>query len=44
MTIIICEGPQSLWKGLSPCILKMIPATAILFAVNERLKKWLSVE
>lgn len=39
--MIVHEGPMSLWKGLNPCILKMVPATAILFSVNERLKKWL---
>jgi solute carrier family 25 phosphate transporter 23/24/25/41 len=36
------EGPSSLFRGLTPCVLKMVPATAILFSVNERLKKMLS--
>uniref|UniRef100_A0A7S3KJ38 Mitochondrial carrier protein n=1 Tax=Euplotes crassus TaxID=5936 RepID=A0A7S3KJ38_EUPCR len=44
VSMMLYEGPRSFWKGLNPCILKMIPATAILFAVNERLKKWMSVE
>ncbi|CAI2374305.1 unnamed protein product [Moneuplotes crassus] len=44
VSMLMYEGPRSFWKGLNPCILKMIPATAILFATNERLKKWLNVE
>lgn len=44
VSMMMYEGPRSFWKGLNPCILKMIPATAILFATNERLKKWLKVE
>ena len=37
------EGPRGLFKGLVPCYLKVIPATAILFMTNERLKKWLQI-
>jgi hypothetical protein len=40
-TIYIKEGPTGLFKGLIPCYLKVIPATAILFMTNERLKNWL---
>jgi solute carrier family 25 phosphate transporter 23/24/25/41 len=43
-SMIIYEGPRSFFRGLSPCILKMIPATAILFAVNERLKRYFGVD
>jgi hypothetical protein len=39
--IIEKEGSRGLFKGLVPCYLKVIPATAILFMTNERLKKWL---
>ena len=40
---MIHEGPKGFFKGLSPCILKMVPATAILFSVNERLKKMIGI-
>jgi solute carrier family 25 (mitochondrial phosphate transporter), member 23/24/25/41 len=43
-SMMIYEGPSSFFRGLSPCILKMLPATAILFAVNERLKKYFEVD
>ena len=42
-TILAKEGPKGLFKGLVPCYLKVIPATAILFMTNERLKKMLNV-
>ena len=42
-TIIDKEGPKGLFRGLVPCYLKVIPATAILFMTNERLKKWLEI-
>lgn len=41
--IVEKEGPKGLFKGLVPCYLKVIPATAILFMTNERLKKWLNI-
>lgn len=37
------EGPRGFFRGLNPCILKMVPATAILFSVNERLKKMIGI-
>lgn len=40
---MIHEGPKGFFKGLSPWILKMVPATAILFSVNERLKKMIGI-
>ena len=40
---MVHEGPQGFFKGLSPCILKIVPATAILFSVNERLKKVIGI-
>ncbi len=43
VTIFKKEGPRGLFKGLLPCYVKVIPATAILFMTNERLKKWLGV-
>lgn len=44
ISMFIYEGPSAFFRGLSPCILKMVPATAILFSVNERLKKFLEIE
>jgi hypothetical protein len=41
--IVKNEGMRGLFKGLVPCYLKVIPATAILFMTNERLKKWLQI-
>lgn len=41
--IIRQEGMQGMFKGLVPCYLKVIPATAILFMTNERLKKWFGI-
>lgn len=41
--IVEKEGMPGLFKGLVPCYLKVIPATAILFMTNERLKKWLAI-
>jgi solute carrier family 25 phosphate transporter 23/24/25/41 len=43
-SMMIHEGPRGFFRGLSPCVLKMVPATAILFSVNERMKKMLDVE
>uniref|UniRef100_A0A7S3J4R6 Mitochondrial carrier protein n=1 Tax=Euplotes harpa TaxID=151035 RepID=A0A7S3J4R6_9SPIT len=37
------EGWRGFFRGLNPCILKMVPATAILFSVNERLKKMIGI-
>lgn len=37
------EGTNGLFKGLIPCYLKVIPATAILFMCNERLKRYLKI-
>lgn len=37
------DGYRGLFRGLIPCYLKVIPATAILFMTNERLKKWLQI-
>lgn len=37
------EGYQGFFKGLVPCYLKVVPAIAIMFAVNEKLKQWLGV-
>lgn len=42
-SIMLHEGPKGFFKGLSPCVAKMVPATAILFSVNERLKKFLEI-
>eukprot|EP00347_Sterkiella_histriomuscorum_P019318 403342110 len=41
--IVSKEGYKGMFKGLIPCYLKVIPATAILFMTNERLKKWLAI-
>lgn len=43
-SMMIEEGPRSFFRGLNPCILKMVPATAILFTVNERLKKMIGID
>jgi len=32
------EGFVGLWKGLVPCYVKVIPAMAIMFWCNEKLK------
>lgn len=42
-SIMVHEGPKGFFRGLTPCIAKMVPATAILFSVNERLKKFLEI-
>jgi solute carrier family 25 phosphate transporter 23/24/25/41 len=42
-SVMVHEGPRGFFKGLSPWILKMVPATAILFSVNERLKKMIGI-
>ena len=42
-TILEKEGYRGMFRGLIPCYLKVIPATAILFMTNERLKKWLMI-
>lgn len=36
-------GFQAFWKGLVPCYLKVVPAIAVAFAVNEQLKAWFNV-
>jgi hypothetical protein len=42
-TITIKEGPLALYGGLNACLLKVIPAMAIMFMCNEQLKKMLDV-
>ena len=42
-TIVKNEGTKGLFKGLVPCYLKVIPATAILFMTNERLKRYFAI-
>ena len=39
--IVKAEGPVGLYKGYVACILKIAPATAILFWCNELLKSHL---
>lgn len=40
--IVRNEGPLALYNGLKPTILRTIPATAVLFAVYEYSKKFMS--
>ena len=42
-SIMIHEGYKGFFKGLTPWMLKIVPATAILFSVNERLKKVIGI-
>ena len=42
-SVMVHDGPKGFFKGLTPCILKIVPATAILFSVNERLKKMIGI-
>lgn len=42
-TIYQTEGAAGLFKGLVPCYVKVIPAMAIMFWCNERLKLFLCV-
>ncbi len=42
-TVYRKEGMNGLFKGLIPCYLKVIPATALLFMSNEILKKHLGI-
>ena len=37
------EGVQGLYRGMIPCQLKIIPATAIVFLVNDLLKNALRI-
>jgi len=34
------EGVRGLYKGMGACYLKVIPAMAISFAVNEQCRRW----
>lgn len=38
------EGFVGLWKGLVPCYVKVVPAMAIMFWCNEKLKLLLNVK
>ena len=37
------EGFVGLWKGLVPCYVKVVPAMAIMFWCNEKLKRLFNV-
>lgn len=37
------EGIRGFYTGMLPSLLKMAPAMAVVFAVNEQLKNWVGV-
>jgi len=37
------EGLRGFFRGLIPTYVKVIPAIAITFGINERLKAWLQI-
>ena len=41
--IIQAEGPQGLYRGLTPNFLKVAPAVSIAYVVYEKLKSLLGV-
>ena len=41
--IILKDGFVGLYRGIVPCYLKVVPAMAIMFWCNERLKKQFNV-